>query len=142
MIAVSDWRLIQPKDWRWLHFLPQSLACKDDGSLTVDELLLDELEKLRTINGNEPLVVSSCWRTPAYNAKVSSTGLTGPHTTGMAVDILCFGTKAFKLLNLALGMKFTGIGLSQKGDQATRFLHLDLIPPGSPLNTRPWVWSY
>lgn len=142
MIAVSDWRLIQPKDWRWLHFLPQSLACKEDNSLTVDESLLDELEKLRLINGGEPLVISSCWRTPSYNAKVSTTGTTGPHTTGLAADILCTNPKVFKLLNLAMGLKFTGIGVNQKGPVGSRFLHVDLIPVGSPLNPRPAVWSY
>ena len=142
MIDVVDWRLIQPQDWRWLHFKPQELACKDDSSLRVDPDLLDEVEKLRLVAA-EPLVVSSCWRTPAYNSQVSSTGPNGPHTTGRALDILCYGDRALRLLKLAGGLRFTGIGLNQKGPQVTRFLHLDLIQPGaSPANPRPWLWTY
>lgn len=122
--------------------MPQSLSCKADGSLNVDEALLDEVELLRTAAGNLPLVVSSCWRTPAYNATVSSTGLTGPHTTGKAMDILCYGARAFQLMKLASGMRFTGIGFNQKGPQEQRFLHLDLIQPGDLKNPRPNIWTY
>ncbi len=34
-----------------------------------------------------------------------------------------------------------GIGIKQKGDYASRFVHLDDLPNGSG-QPRPWCWSY
>ncbi len=98
-----------------------------------------ELDELRHRYG-KPLMVSSGYRCPAYNAKVSSTGRTGPHTTGKAADVLVDRGEAFQLLRLAImGMDFTGIGIQQKG--GARFIHLDTLhnAPGQP---RPTIWSY
>lgn len=104
---------------------------------------MEKLEALRTRYGR-PLVVSSGARCPAYNATVSGTGETGPHTTGQAVDLVIARGEAFNLLRLVyqqthLGVGFTGIGFKQHGDK--RFMHLDDLPnaPGQP---RPTIWSY
>jgi len=97
-----------------------------------------QLDQLREAFG-APLIVSSGFRCPSYNAKVSETGMTGPHTTGKAVDFSIDRAAAYRLMRLALDMGFTGIGVQQKG--AARFLHLDTLTdaPGQP---RPTVWSY
>jgi zinc D-Ala-D-Ala carboxypeptidase len=104
----------------------------------IDLGFVRELDELRHRYGR-PLIVSSGYRCPAHNSKVSNTGRTGPHTTGKAADLLVDRGDAFQLLRLAMGMSFTGIGLQQKG--SGRFLHLDTLPnaPGQP---RPTVWSY
>lgn len=83
--------------------------------------------------------VTSAARCPEYNAKVSTTGRTGPHTTGRAIDIAVRGAQAWEFLRKAMFMGFTGIGVNEKGE--TRFIHLDDLPngPGCP---RPTVWSY
>lgn len=82
--------------------------------------------------------VNSGARCPAYNNKVSGTGLTGPHTKG-AIDVGVRGDQALTVVRIALEEGFTGIGVSQKGDK--RFIHLDDLPnaPGQP---RPTIWSY
>lgn len=99
-----------------------------------------KVEALRTLCGF-PFPITSAYRCPDHNAKVSSTGRTGPHTTGRAIDIGVRGEQAFKLVQLALqyGTTFTGIGLQQKGQG--RFVHLDDLPnaQGQP---RPTVWTY
>lgn len=99
---------------------------------------LEKLDHLRALYG-KPLTVTSGYRCPSYNSKVSTTGPTGPHTTGRAADLAVDRGDAYKLLGLALQLGFSGIGVQQKG--AGRFLHLDALTdaPGQP---RPTVWSY
>ena len=101
---------------------------------------MEKVETLR-VKLDRPLRVSSAARCPEHNARVSSTGLTGPHTTGRAIDLLCSGLNAFEVVMLAQQMGFTGIGVSQKGEHLSRFLHLDDLTneTGQP---RPWIWSY
>jgi len=84
-----------------------------------------------------PFVVTSAIRCPAHNAHVSSTGLSGPHTTGHALDIAVSGQRAFQLLALAGKYGMTGLGVKQHGPHNKRFLHIDDLDAG-----RPWVWSY
>lgn len=96
---------------------------------------MDKVEELRLSVGFA-LPVTSAARCPKHNANVSGTGLTGPHTTGRAIDFGVSGSKAYAVLNAALRMGFTGIGVNQKGNG--RFIHIDdLTGP-----TRPATWSY
>jgi uncharacterized protein YcbK (DUF882 family) len=104
----------------------------------MDHAFVDELDDLRHRLGFG-LRITSGYRCPAYNAKVSSTGLAGPHTTGRAVDIWVDRTRAYEVLQTALIMKFTGVGIQQKGP--SRFIHLDNLP-NAPGQIRPTVWSY
>jgi len=105
----------------------------DPDFMLIIELIREDYDK--------PMKVSSAYRTPDYNEKVSSTGLTGPHTTGQAIDIVVSGTDALHLIHVALDSGIVGIGVSQKGPHGKRFIHLDNLPdaPGQP---RPWLWSY
>lgn len=125
--------------WRWPHVDPiAEWACKGTGQILVDTEFLDLFERLRAQFGG-PLPITSGYRSPAHNAAVSTTGTTGPHTTGRAVDVAIRGAAAYRLLGIALGLGYTGIGVSQTGP--TRFMHLDTLDdgPGSP---RPTIWSY
>ena len=85
--------------------------------------------------------VTSGYRSPAYNAKVSKTGKAGPHTTGRAVDIAVAGGEAHELIDAMKEFGFTGRGIRQRGGWAGRFVHLDDLEnaPGVP---RPRTWSY
>lgn len=123
------------------HFSRPELACQCGcGRMEMDPVFMDKLEALR-IEYGQPMVVSSGFRCPMYNDEASTTGQSGPHVTGMAVDVAVFGKNAHRLLTLALQHGFTGVGVSQKGGQGSRFLHLDAIAPG-PGRPRPFVWSY
>ena len=129
---------------RFQFFTPKELACHcgdcDLGEWSMDARFMHKIVDLRKIL-NFPFIVSSGIRCPAYNAQVSTTGTTGPHTTGHAIDVRVYGYRAAKLLGLAKQYGMTGIGVSQKGQHAKRFLHLDDLPDkqGQP---RPWVWNY
>lgn len=124
------------------YFQPSEFACKGlnccGGAVRMDHAFLLEIDELRHRCGF-PFIITSGYRCPIHNAKVSSTGSTGPHTTGRAADIAVSHANALKLIREALAMGFTGIGVQQKG--GGRFIHVDNLPnaPGQP---RPTVWSY
>jgi uncharacterized protein YcbK (DUF882 family) len=117
------------------------LACSCGCGMLPQQGFMDKMQKLREAFG-KPMKVNSAARCPIYNARVSATrSLTGPHTTGRAVDFECSHRDADYLMELSYTMNLgiTGRGVNQKG--ATRFLHFDDLPdaPGQP---RPHLWSY
>lgn len=124
--------------WPYKYFARAEMACRGSGECRMDPAFMARLERLRLVFG-KPMPISSGYRSPAHNAAVSTTGETGPHTTGRAADILVRGADALTLIGLATDLGFTGIGVSQKGP--SRFIHLDDLPdaPGQP---RPTIWSY
>lgn len=126
-------------DWAKLpNFSEHEFLCKCGcGRADMDPEFMDKLQAIRTAVG-QPMKVNSGFRCPDYNAKVSSTGTAGPHTTGCAADISASGPLALKIVHLALMVGMTGIGVAQKGDHAKRFIHLD----DSNIHRRPWIWSY
>ena len=63
----------------------------------------------------------------------------GAHASGHAIDIAVTGNQAHRLLEAALSMGMTGIGVNQKGPN--RFIHLDDLE-WDENRPRPWVWSY
>lgn len=99
---------------------------------------MDKVEKLRDRLGF-PLPVTSAYRCPEHNNRVSGTGRTGPHTSGRAIDLGVSHSRALELVRMALSMGFTGIGIKQHG--SGRFIHIDDLPnkEGQP---RPHIWSY
>lgn len=142
MINIPNLKNLTPADrqllnsWRWPNFRPEEFtSAGDTGALLIEPEFLDRLQKLRSLF-NRPLVINSGYRSPNYNAKVSSTGLTGPHTTGRAVDIKCLdsGTR-YTLVAMALDLGFTGIGI------AKTFVHLDDIRNNTKI-PRPMMWLY
>jgi uncharacterized protein YcbK (DUF882 family) len=119
------------QSWRWPDFTPYELRQRQTGVVVIDPAFMDQLQELRDAYG-KPMLVTSYYRSPEYNDVVSSTGRTGPHTTGRAVDIAVSGIHTAALTFHAYQLGFTGFGWQQKG--AGRFLHLDTLEPRS--------WSY
>lgn len=120
------------------NFPDSELMCRCGCGMLPQRAFMQLIQAIRNDFG-KPMQVSSAARCPWHNAKVSSTGESGPHTTGRAIDILVSRADAHTLIRLALEYGMTGIGVQQKG--AIRFLHMDNLPnaPGQP---RPTVWSY
>jgi len=121
------------------NFSDKELSCSHCGENKFDQKTLDALQELREAIG-KPIKLSSAYRCQAYNNTVSGSGKSGPHTTGCAVDILCSGKEAHEILTFAMirSSIWKGIGVSQKGEHKSRFLHLDTLET----DMRPWVWSY
>ncbi len=122
---------------RWLNFTEDEFTCHCGcGRMEMDPIFMAKLGLLRTIL-RFPLVVSSGFRCPAHNDAVSTTGTTGPHTTGKAVDILINRRLATVLLQFALNSGFTGIGIRQHGPDSNRIIHLDMCDRHDQI-----IWTY
>lgn len=119
------------------YFKNHELACKCCGENKMDPQFLAWLDQVRAEFG-KPMRLSSAYRCPTHNARVSSTGPAGPHTTGKAVDVLVSGQHAHALLKVAFAHGVSGVGVKQTGPHETRFIHLDMITS----HPRPWCWSY
>lgn len=132
------WNPFSNKSVEWQYFKRSEFACKHCGRNLIQDDFITLLDKLRKRVGFA-LTVNSGYRCPIYNNQVSTTGLTGPHTTGNAADFGVHRKHAYIVIREALALGFTGIGVDQKGD--SRFIHLDTLtePEHSP---RPTVWSY
>ena len=102
----------------------------------MDEKLLSMLDKMRGIYGY-PIKITSDYRSPEHPIEAAKDN-PGAHTTGKAMDILVSGEQAMTLIKIAIEEGINRIGVAQKGDRASRFIHLDMD------NSRatPRVWSY
>lgn len=121
----------------WRYFTRAELQCRCCGEVRMHPEFMRKLVELRDRAGF-PFPVTSAYRCPRHNSRVSSTGATGPHTTGRAIDIAVSRERALWIVSTAVEYGFTGIGVHQRGDG--RFIHLDdLKYPDYP---RPSVWSY
>ena len=126
---------------RWPNFSYEEMRCSYTGLCNIDEAMMDKLQGLRNEVGTS-LVITSGYRdaTHPVEAKKSAPG-TGSHCQGKAVDIRCSGATALKVIEKAILLGFTGVGISQQGDFNNRFIHLDTLDD-TGLVSRPTVWSY
>jgi zinc D-Ala-D-Ala carboxypeptidase len=130
-IIVTDWREYSP------FFRETEFTCRCGcGQTRMRERFMGQLYDLRR-EFARPMVITSGYRCQAHNQRVSTTGDNGPHTTGLAADVLVSGPNARLLVDLAVLRGFKGIGISQKGPHAGRFIHLDRVDRPEPL-----LWSY
>ena len=119
----------------FLHSEFDQKGLEGSGKEFMDYVFINNLDVLRHKCGF-PFIISSGYRSPEYNNEVSTTGLTGAHTTGRAADILVSRSNAYTVLRNAFEMGcFEGIGVNQKGDK--RFIHLDMLP-----RKQTALWSY
>ncbi len=134
------------------HFLPEEFMCKcgnhfcDQEPMDVAFLLL--LDEFRNYTG-VPFRVTSGFRCGFHPIEAKKSH-PGPHRTGYAADFAFVGASCHEML-YQLGwfnqyqedqsLRFTGIGLNQKGDHDERFMHLDMCD-AAPWRPRPHVWTY
>ena len=123
----------------WEYFTEDELKCKGTGECNMDGSFMEKLIALREAY-NKPMYLSSAYRSKEHNEKVGGAA-NSPHTHGKAVDILVSGYDAYRIINLALQLGFTGIGVSQKGPHDKRFIHIDTMDNDAS-SPRPTIWSY
>ena len=113
------------------------------GEDSMDMDFMDILQGIRE-DMNRPLKISSAVRCANHNTKVSSTGKNGPHVPRkegtMASDILISGADALRLVDIARKHGISGVGISQRGPHAKRFIHIDTLSDDK--HPRPTMWSY
>lgn len=123
-------------DWsKYPNFSKQEFDCKHTGRNLMQPPFLALLQHLRDIYG-KPIAISSGYRDPTHPVEARKQS-PGTHTLGLAADIRCDGKAAWEILQIAMQLGFSGIGIQQKG--SSRFIHLDMA--GAPF-PRPTVWSY
>jgi len=116
-------------------FKDAELACKC-GCKTqkMDEEFMRKLENIRERVG-KPFYVTSAYRCPEYNSKVSTTGKNGPHTTGKAIDIKADSRLKYEIAQHAIKEGITRIGI------AKTFIHLDDLSHDSGFSEK-LIWAY
>ena len=125
----------EQSDWKekWKNFKLNEFKCSCCGLVDINSDLLDLLQTAREIIG--PLVITSAYRCPEHNNNVSSTGLSGPHTTGKSVDIHVSNSQHRKQLIDYFTNKVTGLGI------AKTFIHIDILT-SDEVPHRPNCWLY
>ena len=125
----------EPGDWKekWVNFSYDEFKCSCCGLVDVSSDLLDLLQTARNELG--PITITSAYRCPEHNDKVSSTGLSGPHTTSKACDLHVSNSQHRKKLIDYFANKVTGLGI------AKTFIHIDIIS-SEELTHRPNAWIY
>lgn len=117
------------------NFSEAEFRCKHTGKCEMQPDFMARLQQLR-IQFGKPMIITSGYRDRSHPVEATKEA-PGVHCTGRACDVAVQGADALRLINLALGLGFTGIGVQQKG--AGRYIHLDDATSGFP---RPTIWSY
>lgn len=139
-VTCEDWRQLPAADWRWPNFRPAEFACHGEpgrSSLRVAVELLDKLQALRSAMGR-PMVVTSGYRSPGYNATLPGAAAKSTHVQGLAADISMgnfLGDEA-AFYRQAKREGFTGFGFYP--EYRNIFMHLDLGPPRWWGDPGPW----
>ncbi len=129
MINWNDYRNFSESEFR--------CRCGLCRRADMDPTFMRLVQEIRDEFGN-PMRVTSGYRCPLYNDIVSTTGKTGPHTTGCAVDIGISGPDAHRLTAILFRRNLYGLGFKQKGPHRSRFIHFDNL-----INlVRPRIWTY
>ena len=127
----------EQSEWmaKWKNFKLDEFKCKCGCELVdIHADMLDLLQEARDRLG--PIMINSAYRCPTYNAKVSSTGESGPHTTGKAIDIHVSDSQHRKLLIDFFAPRVSGLGI------AKTFIHIDLLEAANGFDMRPNAWLY
>ena len=128
--------ITEKENWNeeWLNFSPDEVKCQHCGELKIDEELMDVIQEARENLG--PLRITSGYRCSEHNNNISSTGPSGPHTTGKALDIATSSSQQRKELIDYFAPKVSGLGIA-KG-----FIHIDLLTDEDGFDARPNSWIY
>lgn len=115
------------------NFSEHEFTCSETGECDMDPAFMSKLQQLRTELG-KPINPSSGYRSPSHSAERKK-DQPGAHPRGCAVDFPVRNPDAHKVVELALKLGFTGIGISQKPGRP-RYIHLDTWA------VRKAIWSY
>tara|TARA_B100000029_G_scaffold5246_1_gene5835 strand:+ start:293 stop:682 length:390 start_codon:yes stop_codon:yes gene_type:complete len=118
----------------WQNFSPDEVKCQHCGELKIDEELMDLIQDARDTLG--PLRITSGYRCSEHNNNISSTGPSGPHTTGKAIDIAAKSSQQRKELIDYFATKVSGLGIAKS------FIHIDLLTSEDGFDARPNSWIY
>ena len=131
MREFTDWASAAP------YFTEAEMRCKHTGECHMNADFMEWLIILRKRYAR-PMRINSAYRHPTHPAERNKKGTLGDHPQGCAVDVAVRGADALALLELAIGMGATRVGVSQKSG-GPRFIHISRGSVGLPT---PALWSY
>ena len=88
------------------------------------------MEKVRTLLGDKPVLVSSGYRSPAVNAAVGGSK-SSAHMSGLAVDFSCPGFGTPKTICKKLEPQMKELGIDQLIHEYDTWVHMGLNGPGT-----------
>jgi hypothetical protein len=122
-------------NWQFFSYATDPmLACSHCGVQGMDDQFMQTMDELRKRVGLA-FRVNSGYRCPVHNSAVSSTGASGPHTTGRAIDIAADSRLRFLIVKEAMRLGLYRIGI------AKTFIHLDNLTDDDGFPDR-LIWSY
>lgn len=119
---------------KYKYFSETELMCKCGcNQQKMDHDTMQKFVILREMVG--PLTVNSAYRCPKHNTAVSTTGATGPHTTGKAIDFASSGRDKYRIMEAAQKLGATRFGIA-KG-----FIHVDFLTKEGGFDEEV-IWAY
>ncbi len=109
------------------NFRVREFACKGKGccdTVMIDPKLAEYLQKIRDHFG-KAVTISSGYRCPTRNGATKNASKTSKHTQGMAADIVVKGVAPAEVAKYAESIGILGIGLYEKADCGSDFVHVD-----------------
>lgn len=111
------------------NFSRDELKCRETGECVMHPDLMEILQSVRDEHA-KPMFISSGYRSSKHSIEAmkdkSKFKPPGVHTLGMAVDIICYGTKAVDLTKLFFHHGIRRFGFHQKGNANARYIHVDI----------------
>lgn len=121
------------------NFSFNELKCKYTGECNMHPDMMEVLQSIRSEHG-KPIFISSGFRSVKHPVEQEKSK-PGEHTLGMAADILCHGDKALEIIRLAQKYNVKRIGIHQKGNANSRFIHLGIADRFN-LSFPVAIWTY
>jgi len=111
------------------YFNRDEFACQYTGNNEIQDEFIERLDELREACGF-PFIITSGYRDPSHPIEAKKTKA-GTHAQGIAADIkVNNGLQRFKIVEKAIALGFTGVGV------ARGFVHVDIRNPD---DTTPYV---
>lgn len=122
------------------NFREEELACSYSKECKMHPDMMKVLQTIRNQYA-KPMYISSGYRSKLHPLE-SEKKNPGEHALGMAVDIICSGDAALRILQLAIDNGIRRIGLNQKGSyNKARFIHIG-IADKFYLGFPRAIWTY
>ena len=111
------------------YFNKEEFACQYTGENEIKDEFIERLDELREACGF-PFVITSGYRSPSHPIEAKKK-IAGQHSKGNAADIrVTDGIQRFKLVEKAIALGFTGVGVASSFIPVdTRDLHDDGLGP-------------
>jgi uncharacterized protein YcbK (DUF882 family) len=127
------------------NFSRSELACKHCGECEIKQEIVDVIQRIR-IGLGKPMFISSGYRCPQHPVEAmkdkNPLSPPGAHVDGYAVDIICHGRVALKVIEMAQSLGVTRIGIFQRGRASGRYIHIDVADKHDDRYPSGVIWTY